>query len=72
MTLSRSPIKKGDVSSWNFPSFAESTSIDIEIGNVKVPTAGDLEKLQEHKNKVIKDNCIKKESIDRMYENKTT
>ena len=47
MTLSRSPIKKGDVSSWNFPSFAESTSIDIEIGNVKVPTAGDLEKLQE-------------------------
>ncbi len=47
MTLSKSPIKKGDVSSWNFPSFAESTSIDIEIGNVKVPTAGDLEKLQE-------------------------
>ena len=47
MTLSRSPIKKGDVSSWNVPSFAESTSIDIEIGNVKVPTAGDLEKLQE-------------------------
>ncbi|MAV30395.1 MAG: flagellar assembly protein FliH [Cycloclasticus sp.] len=45
--MSRSPIKKGDVSSWNFPSFAESTSIDIEIGNVKVPTAGDLEKLQE-------------------------
>lgn len=47
MILSKSPIKKGDVSSWNFPSFAESTSIDIEIGNVKVPTAGDLEKLQE-------------------------
>jgi flagellar assembly protein FliH len=47
MTLSKSPIKKGDVSSWNLPSFAESTSIDMDIGNVKVPTAGDLEKLQE-------------------------
>ncbi|MGB0238623.1 MAG: FliH/SctL family protein [Cycloclasticus sp.] len=47
MTLSKSPIKKGDVSSWNLPSFAESISIDMDIGNVKVPTAGDLEKLQE-------------------------
>ncbi|MGB1428320.1 MAG: FliH/SctL family protein [Cycloclasticus sp.] len=45
--MSKSPIKKGDVSSWNLPSFAESTSIDMDIGNVKVPTAGDLEKLQE-------------------------
>lgn len=47
MTLSKSPKKKGEISSWNLPSFVEATSVDVEIGNIKAPTANDLEKLQE-------------------------
>lgn len=47
MTLSKSPKKKGEISSWKLPSFVEATSVDVEIGNIKAPTANDLEKLQE-------------------------
>ena len=48
MILSKSSIKKDDISSWRFPSLVEATSVDVDIGNVKAPTANDLEKLQEH------------------------
>ncbi|MDX2424861.1 MAG: flagellar assembly protein FliH [Cycloclasticus sp.] len=45
--MSKSPSKIEDVTSWEFPSFAGSTSVDVDLGKVKVPTAGDLEKLQQ-------------------------
>ena len=46
MILSKSSEKE-DITSWNFPSFTGATSVDVEIGNVKAPTAGELEKLQQ-------------------------
>jgi flagellar assembly protein FliH len=48
MSLSKPPAEKDDISSWSFPSFVESTAVDVEIGHVKAPTANDLEKLQQH------------------------
>ena len=48
MTLSKPSSEKKDITSWDFPSFTgEATSVDVEIGHVKAPTAGDLEKLQQ-------------------------
>lgn len=46
MNLSKSPSKIEDITSWKFPSFAGSTSSDVDLGKIKVPTAGELEKLQ--------------------------
>lgn len=48
IVLSKSSPKEDDVSSWRFPSFVEGTSVDVDISNVKAPTANDLEKLQKH------------------------
>ncbi|MEH6503438.1 MAG: flagellar assembly protein FliH [Cycloclasticus sp.] len=45
--MSKSPSKIEDITSWKFPSFAGSTSVDVDIGKVKVPTAGELDKLQQ-------------------------
>jgi len=39
--------KEDEVASWAFPSFAQATSVDVEIGQIKAPTAGDLERLQQ-------------------------
>jgi flagellar assembly protein FliH len=47
MTLSKPLSENEEVESWAFPSFAETTSVDVPIGNVRAPTAGDLEKIQQ-------------------------
>jgi flagellar assembly protein FliH len=47
MTLSKPLEEEGEVSSWAFPSFTQPTSVDVEIGQVKALTAGDLEKIQQ-------------------------
>ncbi|ORU94103.1 MAG: flagellar assembly protein FliH [Cycloclasticus sp. symbiont of Bathymodiolus heckerae] len=44
--MSKSPSEKEGVTAWAFPSFVESASVDVELGSVRAPTAGDLEKLQ--------------------------
>ncbi|MBL4744254.1 MAG: flagellar assembly protein FliH [Cycloclasticus sp.] len=45
--MSNSSPEKDEVSTWSFPSFAESSSVDVAIGDVRAPTAGDLEKVQQ-------------------------
>jgi len=47
MTLSKTPADEGEVTAWGFPSFVETDSVDVALGTVRVPTAGDLEKLQQ-------------------------
>jgi len=45
--LSKTPADEDLAKAWDFPSFVETESVDVALGSVRVPTAGDLEKIQQ-------------------------
>jgi len=47
MTLSKPPVDQNSATTWDFPSFVEAESVDVALGSVRVPTAGDLERIQQ-------------------------
>jgi len=47
MTLSKTPAEEKPATAWDFPSLVETDSVDVAPGSIRVPTAGDLEKLQQ-------------------------
>jgi len=58
MILSKPKSDDGLIAPWNPPSFLETESVDVGIGQLKMPTAGELEKIRQH---------VEKEAAEKGY-----